>query len=217
LIPDICPADTSTALKALGKDKAPGPSSFTIRHIKKAYINKILADLFRSVLNKSQACLKWFNLLMIFIPKCDPGYNGSITKLRPITLLETIQKLFLKVLFSRITDKIVEHSILIRANTLDLTSTSTSNSLIDLSVLLKEVKRTGSPGHLILEDKSAAFDSFKYEHINLSLSHIESCPKSSRLTRISFLIVNLESLQPFAPQKSSDHLREYSKMGLILL
>jgi hypothetical protein len=84
---DITPADISTALKAIGKDTAPGPSSFTIRHIQKANINRILEYLLKNLLNKSQAPLKWSNLLMIFIPKGDAGYNGSITKLHPTTFL----------------------------------------------------------------------------------------------------------------------------------
>jgi hypothetical protein len=77
----MTPATIFTALKALVLKKAQGPSSPNIRHIQKANSNTTLADLFYNVLKKSQAFLKWSNLLIIFIPKGDAGYNRSITKL----------------------------------------------------------------------------------------------------------------------------------------
>jgi hypothetical protein len=58
VVADITPAKISTGLKAMGKDKAPGPSFFTFPHIQKANINKIFADLFNNLLNKFQVPLK---------------------------------------------------------------------------------------------------------------------------------------------------------------
>jgi hypothetical protein len=55
---DIAPPDQSTALKAMGKDKAPGPPSFTVRHILEANISNIPSDLFHNVLKKSKAPFK---------------------------------------------------------------------------------------------------------------------------------------------------------------
>jgi hypothetical protein len=93
-----------------------------------------------NVLKQSQAPLKWSNPLFILIPKGDDGYYSFVTKLRPTILLKTIQKLFLKVLFTRITNKNNERSIQVGANTSVLLSASTYNSPIDLSGFQKEDK-----------------------------------------------------------------------------
>jgi Reverse transcriptase (RNA-dependent DNA polymerase) len=75
-------------------------------------------------------------------------------------------------MFTRITNKIVEHKLLIGANTYVLPGTSTHDSLLPLNVFINETKRTGKQGHLLLEDKSAALDSITFKHIGLALKHI---------------------------------------------
>jgi hypothetical protein len=45
-------------------------------------------------------------------------------------------------------------------------------TLLPLSVFLKEVKRTNLEGHVFLEDKSAAFDSISFTHMEMSLKRI---------------------------------------------
>jgi Reverse transcriptase (RNA-dependent DNA polymerase) len=80
--------------------------------------------------------------------------------------------IFLKVMFTRITDKVVKHKLLIGGNTSVLPGTSTHDSLLPLNVFINETKRTSKKGHLFLEDKSAAFDSITFERIGLALKRI---------------------------------------------
>jgi hypothetical protein len=96
---------------------------------------------------------------MIFIPKEDNPYTGIVKNLRPITLVKTIQKIFIKTIFHRITNILVSKSILKGANTSVLRGSLTYDSLLALAVFIKESNRTKCGGHLFLEDKSAAFDS----------------------------------------------------------
>jgi Reverse transcriptase (RNA-dependent DNA polymerase) len=128
--------------------------------------------LFNRVLETGVSLVKWTKANMVFIPKGDTPYRGTLNTLRPITILETIQKTFLKVLYSRITNVITQNKILKGANTSVLPSTSTHYSLLPLNVFLTEIRRTGKPGHFFLEDKSAAFDSITFEHIYIALKRI---------------------------------------------
>jgi Reverse transcriptase (RNA-dependent DNA polymerase) len=109
---------------------------------------------------------------MIFIPKGDNPYTGILKNLRPITLLETIQKIFIKTIFHRITNVLRHKSILKGANTSVLPGTSTYDSLLPLAVFIEESHCTKREGHLFLEDKSAAFDSITYAHIEIALKRI---------------------------------------------
>jgi Reverse transcriptase (RNA-dependent DNA polymerase) len=62
--------------------------------------------------------------------------------------------------------------ILTGANSSVLHGTLTFDSLLPLSVFLKETKGTKREGHIFLEDKSAAFNSISYSHIRHALKRI---------------------------------------------
>jgi Reverse transcriptase (RNA-dependent DNA polymerase) len=109
---------------------------------------------------------------MIFIPKGDNPYTGIVKNLRPIKLLETIQKIFIKTIFHRITNVLIKKSILKGANTSVLPGTSTYDSLLPLAVFIKESHRTKREGHLFFDDESATFDLITYAHIEITLKRI---------------------------------------------
>jgi hypothetical protein len=142
---EITPEEIETALLSSGQDKAPGPSNLTTRHIRIGNISKRLAALFNRVLETGVVPVKWTKANMVFIPKGETQYGATLNTLRPITLLETIQKTFLKVLYSRITNVITQNKILKGANTSVLPGTSTHDSLLPLNFFLTETLRTGKP------------------------------------------------------------------------
>jgi Reverse transcriptase (RNA-dependent DNA polymerase) len=115
---------------------------------------------------------KWLRGKLVCLAKKDNGFSGKIAQLRPITLLETISKLFTKTFFARITNSLTRYLIPTGANTSVLPGTSTFDSLLPLSVFLNERKRTKREGNVFLEDKSAAFDSTSYSQICHALKRI---------------------------------------------
>jgi hypothetical protein len=114
-----------SALCSCGADKAPGPSSFTVRHLRNSGVTEYLCTIFNAALRSGITPTDWNKLLMVFIPKSNNPYQAMLTGLRPITLLETIQKVFLKTIFSRITASITANSILKGADSSVLPGTST--------------------------------------------------------------------------------------------
>jgi hypothetical protein len=106
------PAEIEEVLLKSGQDKAPGLSNLTIRLLCIAKIAYRLAKLFYKILETPIAPPDRTKANMIFIPKRDTPYSPTMKSLRPIKLLETIQKVFLKVVYSRITKVFVKHRIL---------------------------------------------------------------------------------------------------------
>jgi Reverse transcriptase (RNA-dependent DNA polymerase) len=143
-----------------------------VRHLRRADIAKYLVPLFNNAKKFEKVPVKWCKSCMIFIPKGENPYTGIVKNLRPITLLETIQKIFIKTILYRITNILVKKSILKGTNTSGLPDTSTYDSLLPLAVFIKESHRTKREGHLFLEEKSAAFDSITYAHIKIGLKRI---------------------------------------------
>jgi Reverse transcriptase (RNA-dependent DNA polymerase) len=150
----------------------------------------------------------WNKSLMIFIPKSNNPYQCTLTGLRLITLLETIQKVFLKTIFSRITTMITDNTILKGADFSVFPDTSTYDSILPLTVFLEETHCTKRPGYLFLEDKSAAFDSVTYNLIFRALSRIRTPTTVINLytnmlhSRQTQVLTAYGPSTPFYPQKA---------------
>jgi hypothetical protein len=141
------------ALRICGQDKAPGGSGLTARHLRRADIARLLTMVFYNSTFMQKVPGGLCKSTMIFIPKGDSCYAGTIRGLRPITLPETVQRIFIKTIFMHITRVLVQKLIPKGSCTSVLPGTLTYDSLLLLAVFLEEFHRTNCNGHLFLEDR----------------------------------------------------------------
>jgi hypothetical protein len=90
----ILEAEVVAPLRVCGQDKAPGPSGLMVRHLRRAEIAHLLAKIFNNPIQLQKGPVKCCKSRMLFIPKGDLPYARTVKGLRPITLLETVQKIF---------------------------------------------------------------------------------------------------------------------------
>jgi hypothetical protein len=107
------PAEILKAIKGLKVDKAPGPNGVpnrVLRHLPKSAIS-FLTKVFNAVVRRQYFPPIWKHacVLPILKPGKDPTQPSSY---RPISLLDTVGKLFEKILLSRVLREINEHGLL---------------------------------------------------------------------------------------------------------
>jgi ribonuclease HI/exonuclease III len=105
--------EASAAARTSSNLKAPGPSGIqaaVLRHALEA-INEDVVALFNRCLQLGQVPRAWCTAHMQPIPKPD-SRPGDLTRLRPIMLLESMRKLFFRILADRITTCAQTHDVL---------------------------------------------------------------------------------------------------------
>lgn len=166
--------DFVTALSQLGRKKCPGISGVTAEMLKQAgkltkhFLFDLILEIHRTGIMPS--CLNTSKV--IYLPKSQDPFAGRIDKLRPICLLETIEKLFCKIFFDRINLVLSRNNLLSGAGTSVLKNTGTSSSLLGLATALTHAKLCNKETFLFLEDKSGAYDTVTASHVTLSLRRL---------------------------------------------
>lgn len=112
-LPQPTTEEVSKAISDLQNNKAPGPDKIANKVLKQLDENnkKFLTHLFNECLKKTCYPSQWKEAEVICLPK--PGKNHKIPEsYRPISLLNTVGKVFDKIVLARITDIINEKKIL---------------------------------------------------------------------------------------------------------
>lgn len=171
---EITLLEIETALSTMGKDKAPGPDGFTIRTLILGGrpLAKALHLLFKSVMQHSVFPQRWCECNLFMLPKNSEPFSGNINSRRPITLLNTMYKVLMRILIQRTSMIIADNQFLTGASTSVLPRTSVSSSVQALNLLLLDSAHHKRPLYLFLEDKSRAFDSISFPHIALSMRRL---------------------------------------------
>jgi hypothetical protein len=107
-------ADVAETLRSMHPDKAPGPSGITGRMflLGGEAVTKILFHLFREVHRQKRVPAAWKRSNIVMLPKSEAPFNGRLSSMRPIALLEIAQKVFLKIFFSRSALALVNNNVL---------------------------------------------------------------------------------------------------------
>src|SRR5205809_7631590 len=103
------------------KDKAAGPSKITyemIQHLEPVAMLELL-DLMNKCLEIGDIPSGWREALFFPIPK-PHEFEAKLQNTRPITLLETARKCFVKVLTNRLANILMTHKVLQGGNFADL-------------------------------------------------------------------------------------------------
>jgi hypothetical protein len=105
------------------------------------------------------------------IPKKE-DWNGELSNIRPITLINTIKKLFSALITKRLTDIIDTQDLLKGANFGFRQNHSTKNPLLILRTIIDDAKLTKKPLYSATLDVQKAYDTVPFESIILSLKRL---------------------------------------------
>jgi hypothetical protein len=111
--------------------------------------------------------------LMVMLPKID-NWNGELDKLRPITLLNTLHKLFERIMNDRLCDILHKYKILKGPNFGFQAGQGTGDPLFIVSNLLAFCKEQGVDFYTSTLDIAACFDKLPWEAIENGLNRIKA-------------------------------------------
>ena len=163
-----------SVLKSLPNDKAAGPSGITnemMRHLgsKTQYL---LWQLIQMCFTIGDIPNEWKIAHIYPIPK-PSEWNCDITKTRPITLLETARKGFVKILNNRLSKVIDKHNILRGGNFASLPGGSTVPPIKILNMLLEDANEHNKEIWILLQDLSKAYDRVDLNYLRHALARIK--------------------------------------------
>jgi hypothetical protein len=155
---DFSLAEIHDAVKAMPSDKAPGPDGFISNFFKASWdlVGPDILLAFQQIADGNFAGLHLLNVShMVLLPKCDDA--SSMKNYRPISLMHSFAKLFMKVLATRLASRIdelvgIEQSAFIKGRCIQ-------DNFTYVRALLRRLHRSKTPSLLMKLDISKAFDS----------------------------------------------------------
>lgn len=167
-------ADIRAAISATAPLKAPGRSGITGRMLRQTGVRaaKLLKKLFQSITASESIPDLWRESTLLFLAKTPAGFTGTIAKMRPIVLQETPMKVYLKIFIARISRILAEKDLLKGSGGSVLPGSTVSTSLHPLTAAISESRTTGRDLLILLEDKSAAFDSISFSLLECALRRV---------------------------------------------
>jgi len=166
-----------TALNKLPKGKASGLDAIPNEILQLVITpNSKLLDIISASMNITVAHqvypTKITEGIMIMIPKID-NWNGELDKLRPITLLNTLHKLFERVMNDRLCDILHKYKILKGPNFGFQAGQGTGDPLFAISNLLAFCKAQNIDFYTSTLDIAACFDKLPWDAIENGLNRIK--------------------------------------------
>src|SRR5262249_12383232 len=141
LLEEITEIEVIENLKSLADNKATGPSKISNEMLK--HLNNEMLGAIRELMNdclssgKIPAFWKMANIYPISKPK---EWNHDLNNTRPITLLDTIRKVYVKILNNRLAKIFVENSILKGNQFAGLPNQSTIEPIRILNEIIEDAK-----------------------------------------------------------------------------
>ena len=178
-LPDITVEEVSAALAEMKNRKSPGEDGVPVEAIKLGgdTLLETITALFNKCLELEKVPTEWQNAAITLLHK-----KGDITKLenyRPISLLSTIYKLFMKIIAKRITKKLDFYQPVEQAGF--RSGFSTNDHLQVMRTLIEKCNEYKIPIVLIFIDYEKAFDSVEIWSI---LESLHECRVDSRYSNL---------------------------------
>lgn len=188
-VPDLGPAETvntlpritidaaeiEDVLRSLKTDKASGPDGISNRILREASheLSQPLCDLFNTSLlcRKVPSIWKEAHVTAIF----KKGDSSLPSNYRPISLLNTIEKVFERLIFKRLFNHLKDNRFLTPVQSGFIPGDSTVNQLVLIYETLCKALDNGLEARVIFFDISKAFDKVWHKGILLKLRHTGVC------------------------------------------
>jgi len=158
--------DLQTIKKALQKfksGKARGPSGVTYDLLKALDDTNLgpIVHLMQTCLDNRRLPIELNRSMIRALPKTDGGL-ADLNLTRPIALMESLGKLFERILFMRIMDVMTEEDMLDLGQHGGWAERSTADPIRTLAEAMEDAEETGAELHLFSADLSKAFDTLEY-------------------------------------------------------
>ena len=178
-------SELKNAIKVLPKNKACGPDGISneILQLLNAADSEVvimLLDVMNIAIEKQIYSTTVTNGVMTMLPKKE-NWGGDLTKLRPITLLNTMHKLFEKLLNDRLCNILNGHHLLQGPNFGFQAGQGTAEPLFILSNVLDICKDNKTSFYTAALDVAAAFDKLPWKAIGDGLRRIKAPDNFVRL------------------------------------
>ena len=174
LVEEISIEELTSYINTLGNHKAPGPDEISYEHLKFIKEPEVLKFIV-SMLNyfmRHQHFPEESNKAIIILLSKIPLFNGDPNKLRPITLLSTIRKLFTGILNTRLQTILDSNNVLTGNQFGFMSGKSTNNYLTILRLIIDDAKLKNKELYIALLDIQKAYDSVPLIAIELSLRRL---------------------------------------------
>jgi len=150
-----------SVISKLPSGKASGPSGISyemIKHISSDSLVPIL-DMFNKILLDQKIPPSWLKATIYPIPK-PKNFEGNLSNTRPITLLECLRKVFVKILNNRLSRYVAHNNLLQPNNRAGINNTSTMEIIHTIQTIVNDQKENCNTKtlYIMLQDLSKAYD-----------------------------------------------------------
>lgn len=163
-------------LKSVKSNKAPGLSGIPYdfwKHSKELTKN-LLLEIINESLERKEVLDEWKKGVIYLINKTvRSDWNQDLNLMRPITLLETARKIYLKILVNRLVKILTEKKILMDTNYAALKNVSTFEPLKIVHGIIEDANKFGKEAWILLMDISKAYDSVSIQILEKSMRRIQ--------------------------------------------
>jgi ribonuclease HI len=172
LIP-ITIQEVEEVISNFNNGKAPGPSQIPYeiyKHMTSMGMEEII-EIFNMVLDTGKVPKDWTTSSVVLIPK-PKDWEGNLEITRPITLMETLRKIFTKILNDRLAKILSNHQILSQSNWAGLPGGRTAYPIHILNNLMEDAREQNKELWLLFQDIRRAFDSVDSSMLIKSMERI---------------------------------------------
>ncbi|CAB5383312.1 unnamed protein product [Rhizophagus irregularis] len=173
LVDEFSIEELSQVISSLPNNKAAGISGITYEDIKhthqdfREYINKF----FNYIMQVQIYPRDWLHAFLFPIPK-PKAWDCKIENTRPIVLLETFRKLFVKILIQRINTTLTTYNLINENNRAGLTGQSTLQPLQVVQHIIESAYKDKKQLWIGLQDLSKAYDRVNLSLLRLALERL---------------------------------------------
>ncbi|GES73354.1 RNA-directed DNA polymerase from mobile element jockey-like [Rhizophagus clarus] len=177
--------ELTTTIQSLPNNKAPGPTGITYefwKHFPKPHY-KLLLTFFNNILNTGFIPSAWKEALLYPIPKPE-FWNYQLDKTRPIILLETLRKIFVKIITDRLNKFLSSTNALQPNNQAGIAGSSTAKIILTIQTCIDIQITQNQKFYIIVQDLSKAYDRINLDLLILAMKRLD-IPQIFQLTIIN--------------------------------
>ncbi|GES90236.1 RNA-directed DNA polymerase from mobile element jockey-like [Rhizophagus clarus] len=165
--------ELTTTIQSLPNNKAPGPTGITYefwKHFPKPHY-KLLLTFFNNILNTGFIPSAWKEALLYPIPKPE-FWNYQLDKTRPIILLETLRKIFVKIITDRLNKFLSSTKALQPNNQAGIAGSSTAEIILTIQTCIDIQITNNQKFYIMVQDLSKAYDRINLDLLILAMKRL---------------------------------------------
>ncbi|GBB97321.1 hypothetical protein RclHR1_29670002 [Rhizophagus clarus] len=174
LIAPITSSELQMTIQSLPNNKAPGPTGITYefwKHFPKRH-HTILLTLFNNILQTGHIPSAWKSALLYPIPKPE-FWNYQLEKTRPIILLESLRKIFVKIITDRLNKFLHTTNALQPNNQAGIAGSSTAEIILTIQTCIDINLAQNRKFYIMVQDLSKAYDRINLDLLTKAMDRLD--------------------------------------------